>query len=86
MHLSILYLTARVLRELQFQVCEDEQRKALIAGTPCSDDSQVIKKKSAKQRRATASQKKSAGGQTKNDHLTEAMFANFQYLAIAPDL
>ena len=53
----------------------------MIAGTATPDESLVIQKKSAKQRRATAAQKKSAGGQMKNDHLTEALFTNFQYLA-----
>ena len=53
----------------------------MIAGTATTDESLVIQKKSAKQRRATVAQKKSAGGQTKNDHLTEALFANMQYLA-----
>ena len=53
----------------------------MIAGTATLDESSVIQKKSAKQRRAATAQKKSAGGQTKNDHLTEGVFANMQYLA-----
>ena len=65
----------------KFQISEDERRKALIAGSNTSEESQVTTKKRCKQRRASASQKKAAGGQSKTDHLTEAMFANFQYLA-----
>ena len=53
----------------------------MIAGTATLDESSVIQIKSAKQRRAATALKKSAGGQTKNDHLTEALFANMQYLA-----
>ena len=78
---SLTHLLFTFLRELQFQISEDERRKALIAGSNTSKESEVTTKKSCKQRRASASQKKAAGGQSKTDHLTEAMFANFQYLA-----
>ena len=78
---SLTHRLFTFLRELQFQISEDERRKALIAGSNTSEESQVTTKKSCKQRRASASQKKAAGGQSKTDHLTEAMFANFQYLA-----
>ena len=38
-------------------------------------------KRSAKQRKATITQAKSASGHTSRDHLSEHTFSNFQYIA-----